>query len=225
MSATSTRLTPKQARTIADHLTKIWGLGSDCLWCGSLRRERPDVGDLDLVAALPDGKDDPLFDRIDATLEKDQEQLGMFGQQPAKPIGVALRGHKPHFKAAYYELRTNWKTEAGERITVGVNVFRYQPGNKGWTIVRCTGPADFGKMFLDAWKKRHGIAAGEDNPASIEGHLVDKYGVAIPTETEADAFRLCDMKYVEPNRRDQVAAHWARASGGGTAPSRRDFPS
>lgn len=225
MSATATRLDHARARTVADALTARWGLGTDCLWCGSLRRRSPTVGDLDLVAALPDGRDDPLFERIDATIEKSQEQLGMFVASPDKPIGVAIKGHKPHFRAAYYDLRTTWTDQAGQPITAGVNAWRHQPGNKGWTIIRCTGPDDFVIMFLDRWKMQHGIQRGEEHRASIEGHLVDRYGVAIPTESEEDAFRLAGWAFIQPHDRERVAQHWARrAATSSGAPSRQKGP-
>lgn len=213
MSTTTTRLDHSRASAIASALTSRWGLGPDCLWCGSLRRRCPTVGDLDLVAALPTGSDDPLFERIDATMER---QGALFGA--GEPLGVALKGHKPHFKAAYYDLRTKWTDQDGRPITVGVNIWRHQPGNKGWTILRCTGPADFGKMFLDRWKMQHGIPKGEQHQASIGGHLVDKYGIAIPTETEEDAFRLANWKFIPPHDRDRVAAQWAGTAG------RKEFP-
>lgn len=193
------------ARRIVAHVAKVWGLADiGYQVVGSVRRGCADVGDIDIVAPLPadpaaGAAGDMLYRRIDATLAS---QGGLF--EPAEPpIGTAESGHKPGFKSAVYVLAI------ADQTAIKLNVSRYTRENRGWTMLRCTGPEQFGTMFLAQWKRRLNIP--KERTASIGGHLVDVHGKVVPVEDEQEAFYKCGLKHVEPAQREAVAAHWTRA--------------
>lgn len=173
-------------------LSRLWGLGGDCCWCGSLRRECPDVGDLDLVAPLSPGSHDPLYNAIHATLDHGELR---FGREDVT-VGVAVRGHKPGFLASAYELRLR-----SPAVTIPLQITRYTPENVGWKVVMATGPAEFCALFLGRWKRAWSIPPGQE--ASREGHLRNSHGGVVPVPTEGEAFRLAGMGYVEPADRSE----------------------
>ena len=210
------RMTLDQARQVAKRLMTAWGIGERrpdgqyaSLFAGSIRRQRPLVGDIDIVAPAvtgikkPVAADDPLFARIDATMSNpyiDQRNPLFAGACPAiegEIIGTAVKGLKPGFLAASIALRL----EGGGQIPV--QVFRYVPSNRGWVILQKTGPSDFGKWFLGKWKEHYGIPRGVDDAnASVANHLLDGAGEMVHVPTEAEAFRLCGLAEIPPEQRD-----------------------
>lgn len=160
---------------------------------GSVRRARETVGDLEFTApAQPLGgkaslfeapANDDLHDAIKATIDKGH--------------GVAGRGLRPHFLAA--SLTMKMRGEEGT-ITVPVQVFRYTPANRGWVEIMRTGPDEFGRLFLHEWKQRWGGSKG-----SVDGHLVGSAGERIGVPTEAHAFDLCGLPWVDPIDRGRYA--------------------
>jgi hypothetical protein len=194
------------ARQLAGDLFNRWGMSpATCMIVGSVRRNCPDVGDLEFTAPLPAGDADPLYDKISGTLIP-TEGLGLFDCADAEPsrIGWANRGFKPGFAAASITVK--------HRIIgmIAVEIYRYtggDQGNRGWVEIMRTGPRDFCTYFLDRWKTRHGIA--RDKHALVENQLRDMHGYVIPVPTEARAFELAGMDWVEPDRRGIVAeAAW-----------------
>lgn len=204
MSSSQCNLTLHDAETLADKLTSIWGEpGAAMEVVGSVRRKRSTVHDLEFIAPLPeDGQPDPLCGQLIRTLKqhsaKDLQQ-SLFA--PAAPvneshIGKAIKGLMLGFKAVYLEV---WPTSG---LVVPVQIFRYTQQNRGWIELMRTGPTDFGRMFLSRWKTVHGISQSTEARASIDGHLVDRYGAIVPVDTESEAFRKCEMAYVPPQLRD-----------------------
>lgn len=213
------RIPLASADAVAAELVARWELRGDGppeMWrnfvAGSVRRRRPEVGDLELVAPLPrpvPGRpigpaDDPLFRRINATVTNpwQDEKAPLFAAASAGPpaelaLGSAIRGLKPGFLACSLVLRP-W-----DGIELQCQVYRYTPDNLGWMLIERTGPREFGMWFLGAWKRRYGIPVGvEGRQASIDNHLVDGGGRIVPTTTEEEAFRLAGQPYVEPHERD-----------------------
>lgn len=193
------------ARQLAGDLFHRWGMNGACSIVGSVRRDAPDVGDLEFVAPLPVGDSDPLYERVAATLMP-SDGIGLFDGADAEPsrIGWANRGFKPAFAAASLSVK--------HRVigVIPVEIYRYTPGdrgNRGWVEIMRTGPRDFGMYFLERWKGRHGIA--RDGHALIENELRDMHGHVIPSPTEQRAFELCGLEWIEPGRRGTVAqAGW-----------------
>lgn len=200
MSA-GTRHSLPAALSAATHLMGWWKMRTpSCAIVGSIRRRRPDVGDIELLAPLPhEGERDLLYEAIRDSFEP----AGMF-DDPGKPhlTGRVVKGLKAGFKEC--DLICNMtRTDTGEVYSFPTQVFRYESGdrgNRGWIELMRTGPGDFGKWFLGRWKKHHGISPLQQ--ASIDGHLVDSYGKRIPTRDEDDAFRHCGMKPIPPEKRD-----------------------
>ncbi len=159
---------------------------------GSIRRRKADVGDIEflLPTAPAASPRDAIFDLIDAQVIKGD---CMFS--PSTAFLVPQKGHKPFFKSASYTV-----TFENPTSTVAVEFYRHTPANRGWMLLMRTGPGEFGEWFLARWKKAHDI--GGDRPASVEGHLVDRWGKVIPVETEEQCFAHIKCNVIPPEKRE-----------------------
>lgn len=208
--STGTRLPLAMAQDAARALMILWRMPTDsCMVVGSVRRGREDVGDLEFTARMPVDKNrDELHRAMAGTLKTD----GLFaGEARRTTFGVAVEGFKPGFK--YCSVRMTM-VRGEESFDIGVQIHRYShsDSNRGWIEIMRTGPAEFGPIFLGRWKKHHGIT--HEKPASIEGHLVNVAGERVSVPTEAEAFALCGLKYIEPHQRDAICEQMRRGGGG-----------
>lgn len=222
------RIPLARAVQAAAMVMQLWGMAApSCAVVGSVRRRKADVGDLELIAPLPEaacaaafdpfdpqaGKveagDDELYRRIFASADG---QPDLFNPSKPPPIARAIEGLKPGFRMCSLAVRLSGGGVA-PAVEIPVQVFRYTPGdkgNRGWCELMRTGPGEFGQQFLVDWKRSFGIQG--DNRASKDGFLVDPHGVRIPTPTEEDCFRLCRRAFVPPEERDEHAARAQRAA-------------
>ncbi len=210
-----------RARRIAEALVERWDLTGlrpdhtpECLVVGSVRRQSPEVGDLEIIAPLPErltGKptaaDDPLFSRINAAMENpwSDDRAPLFGPrlEPAQtPMGRIVKGLRPGFLAASLEVRP-WTTPPLNQIVLPVEVYRYTAANRGWVTLMRTGPSAFGQWFLAKWKKAMGIPFDDRHQASIDGHLVTATGAVYPVATEEECFRVIGIKPLAPEDRGE----------------------
>lgn len=177
---------------------------------GSIRRRRPDIGDIEIIAPMPraanpecvQSSEDRLFRELNLCVSNPwvDGSGSLFAANPdtSRAFGEAVRGLKPGFKAASLRLKAYG-------VEVGLDVFRYDPLNAGWVKLCRTGPSEFGQWFLGRWKERMGIPVGDPNrKASIDGYLVDSRGQIVPVATEEEAFRLIGSNFVAPDRRDAM---------------------
>jgi DNA polymerase/3'-5' exonuclease PolX len=199
-------------RDLARDLMHRWAMDDGgCFVVGSVRRGQSFVGDLELLAPLPEAwrdkriapVQDPLFQCIDATASNQWGRVrgGLFGTggHDGQEICLALRGLKPGFLACSLEAKLG-------NGRIPVQIFRYTPENLGWMLIERTGPRDFGIWFLGKWKLAHGIPTGDDTrPASVENHLIDGSGRTVPVADEAAAFGLAGLQWVRPEIRDEFA--------------------
>lgn len=203
--STGPRLPLPEARTVANWLLERWAMvGDDCAIVGSIRRERADIGDIDLLAPLPetfadDGKD-PLYDTIGTSLGLLKDDAGLFaGSRVPKPALTrrVIKGFNPGFKSLSLVI----VGKSGREVPV--NVERYVPGkdgNRGWKEVMRTGPEEFGVALLEQWKAVQ-RTLGTATPGSIDGFFADREGVRQPTPTEAHAFHLARCLWIAPRVR------------------------
>jgi len=208
--STGPRLPLATADALAAQLMARWGMAAPaCGVVGSVRRRKPDVGDLELIAPLPpDGaKIDQLYEVIADAVGA---RAGLFIPE-VPPIGKAVEGVKPFFKAA--SLLIQIRLGENQEEMFGVQVFRYTPENCGWQWLMRTGPDDFGKWFLWQWKTVFGIPLGEDRPASDKGHLVDANGIVVPVPSEEDCFRIIRRPPVPPESRAAFVDNERRSYG------------
>ena len=177
---------------------------------GSIRRRRPDIGDIEIIAPMPraanpecvQSSEDRLFRELNLCVSNPwvDGSGSLFAEKPdtSRSFGVAVRGLKPGFKAASLQLKAYG-------VEVGLDVFRFDALNAGWIKLCRTGPSEFGRWFLGRWKERMGIPVGDPKrQASIDGYLVDDRGQIVPVATEAECFRLIGANFVEPERRDAM---------------------
>jgi hypothetical protein len=192
------------------------------VFVGSIRRQKPDIGDIEIVAPCPQGIDstwatkawiaDPFFTVLNGVLHNAAplpQNTGLFGSSEqimppknARKIATAVRGCKPGFKAATITLHA-WKNTP-RALDVSLQVFRGFPGQMGWLTLDRTGPVEFGKWFLSQWKRRHGIPLRDENwRGSIDGWLVDRTQQPVKLFTEEEAFDMCGIAYIPPQERDR----------------------
>jgi len=177
---------------------------------GSIRRRRPDIGDIEIIAPMPRAADpekvqsseDRLFRELNLCVSNPwvDGSGSLFAEKPdtSRSFGVAVRGLKPGFKAASLQLKAYG-------VEVGLDVFRFDALNAGWVKLCRTGPSEFGRWFLGRWKERQGIPVGDPaRKASVDGYLVDSRGQIVPVATEEEAFRLIGSNFVAPDRRDAM---------------------
>ncbi|MCC6295423.1 MAG: hypothetical protein IT469_01810 [Pseudomonadales bacterium] len=212
------RIPLARALAAAQMAMRLWGMAAPaCAIVGSVRRRRTEVGDIEIIAPLPEvmsrpvdpfaepepvtEDNDHLFARIAATTRQEPD---LFNPSPPPPLARVVRGLEPGFLACSLEL----KLAHAPAVAIPVQIYRYTPANRGWCELMRTGPTDFGMDFLVRWKARFGIAG--EGKGSIDGHLVDSHQVRVPTPTEDDCFRLCGMAFIPPEERDEHAASAGR---------------
>lgn len=196
----------------------------DVLPVGSGRRQTPDVGDLEFLAVVPPGwtrdkrceaHDDPLFQRINATLfnpwTPDAKTPVLFAPPAAggggaggggggggRPFARAVKGVRPGFLEASVEI-----IGKGGEVVIPVQIFRCERGSWGWNAVMRTGPKELGELLLMEWKRRQGTL-GTETQGSIHGWLVDKKGERRPCHSEREFFELVGLAFVEPEARQRL---------------------
>jgi len=168
---------------------------------GSVRRKCDQVGDLELIAPMPDSTiGDDLCRRLCELLEDPKD---LFSASRTSQIGRVISGLKLGFRTCSFTIRLG----AEPKVELNVQIYRYDAGptgNRGWIELMRTGPVDFGKAFLSRWKAERGMASPAI-PASRNGYLLSPNGEAIATPTEVDALKLAGLRYIEPEERARAA--------------------
>ncbi len=163
---------------------------------GSIRRGCADVGDIEIIAPLPEpDAQDWLFKAIGELFLNGDDFGSMYPRKGT--IGSVLRGHRPGF--GYCQLRALLP----DLPAVNVDIFRYTPGakgNRGWVELQRTGSAEFAKSVLSEWKRLCGTL-GSGVEGSRDGFLVDSMGNPRATPTEASVFKLIGREVVPPGLR------------------------
>lgn len=198
------RIPLQMAVDAAGWLMRCWGLSEpDAMVVGSVRRQRPDVGDLEIVCPWEIAAADGLFRLLDGCRARDDV---LFEAPSELPPITARAGLRAGFLEADILAHVSVQLAAGgtRELALPVEIARYKPGGKAWRVVMRTGPAEFGRWFLGQWKKQHSIDFGR--PASVEGFLVDRHGTPVLMDDEREAFERCGVAYLPPERRDEFVA-------------------
>ena len=207
--STGTRIPLEMARTAAGYMLHCWGADAgDATIVGSARRGRPDVGDIEVCVPVEPPDQDQLFQAMHACVH---QQDGLWAPSSDLPPLTIVQGLKPGFKQARVVAHVIYQ---GQPFDLPVEIYRFEPGARGWALIMRTGPAEFGRWFLSRWKRHFGTP--QEKPASVEGFLVDSYGARVPIDDEEECFRRIGIGYVRPEQRDEFARRVmeARASGG-----------
>jgi DNA polymerase/3'-5' exonuclease PolX len=148
---------------------------------GSLRRQKAEVGDLELVA-IPSMVSGGLFgtERINALwthLQTSDRYRFLKGERPdARMHQLSVVAHKG----------------------MQLDLFLAQPDNWGWIYLLRTGSAEFSQRILTLWKKTHGLWR---EPGSVDGRLVTRGGHPVATPDEETIFTMLGIPFVAPEQR------------------------
>ena len=126
MSTTGTRLALDSARRLAQELMHC--IDGESHVVGSIRRRRPDVGDIEIL----------VHARAEVNIP-----VGCGGLMP--DVYETVRGGKGKWK--YWQI-------AHTRQGFKVDLFRFDEKNRGSIMLIRTGPADFSRYFVVALKRR-----------------------------------------------------------------------
>ncbi len=158
---------------------------------GSIRRKKPIVGDVELVAIPKFGRDlfgevDPRQDFFDAQLRK-LVSAGKIFTSPGDG-----REYRPAWGSKYKKVWLLLSERLGE---IQVDVFICEERNWGSIFTIRTGPAEFSEALVTRIKHQTPYR-------QQDGYLVDeRTGEIVPVPEEEDYFRLAGVKWLEPERR------------------------
>jgi DNA polymerase/3'-5' exonuclease PolX len=208
MSSNDARLPLAVARSVAIELAGL--LAPACVRiriAGSIRREKADIGDIDLVC-------EPKIER---------EAAGLFGDQFIErdllhDLCCRLADAGTLERRRDKNGRPTWGPNLKRAVYSGLSVDLQavtDPTTWGaWYLIR-TGPAEFNKAIVTpVWQ-------GGKMPAGFEWHSgfqLHRYGGRVETPTEGDIFEALGYVYQEPSERGVVPfrlAPSARATIGG----------
>jgi DNA polymerase/3'-5' exonuclease PolX len=197
-----TRIPLDEARVLADEVVDLLETATERIAvAGSIRRGRPDVGDVEIVAipavTLVVEQTDMFTSRLVPVDWLDQKcrilrDEGVFADRLDK------NGHAS-FGAKYKRL-----TYKG----VPLDLFATQPDQWGVILLLRTGPAEFNQQLVlkrsqGGWLTR-GFFFRDGRlwklPPPYDASLVDQ-AVAVPTHEEQDVFRALGYRYLRPEER------------------------
>ena len=184
---TKTRYPLALAEVAADSLVRqLQGSCEKIAVAGSIRRRRPDVGDIELLCVpRPSGVD--LFGRQvpgDSQLDRRCREL----------IAAGILDYRPN-KAGAVTFGPQNKLLVHKPTGIPVDVFSAQELNWGMALVVRTGPADFNIWMMKRFRQLKMLGH------AYEG--VSKGGKMVPCPTEERVFELLEWPWVRPeDRRD-----------------------
>jgi DNA polymerase/3'-5' exonuclease PolX len=149
---------------------------------GSVRRRRPEVGDLELVCV-------PRFDQVQADLFGDQvERVSLLDQQLLQEDWRELKGGDKYKQLLVLR-----------RYTVDLFI-QPDPATWGVNFALRTGSADFARWLVTPRAKGGALPFG----MYVQAARLWQAGSVLPLETpeEADFFRLSGLPWIEPAERE-----------------------
>jgi len=183
MSVTLRRMPRAEALAIAERvLATLAPVIARGVIVGSLRRERPDVGDIEL---LVEPRSEP------ALLGGPVYEVEAIRRRVELDVGHIRVGGSRHMRAALCD-----------DPAIAIELFlAHPPAHWGSLLAIRTGPQELGALAM-----RRLIHRGY---VHRDGHVVRELDcVIVPTETEEQFFALADLPCVLPNRRDRLAAEY-----------------
>ena len=163
---------------------------------GSIRREQPLCGDIELVAIPRWSTDGGLFG--------DMPRNNLTEQVANDPDLVVVQGDmQPGGQITSMKLL--WTSHESTQV----DLFLCRAENWGWIFTIRTGSAEFSHGLLARYKARWKIPP--ERPGSASGFLVTPEGHQNITLDEARVFELCGIPSVEP--RDRQPDYWTTRGG------------
>jgi DNA polymerase/3'-5' exonuclease PolX len=191
MSTTATRLPLDEAREIAEQLVAL--LQPACqriVISGSIRREKADIGDVDLLC-MP--RLTPLIDLFGESSGASTDHLHD-RLCDLERLGTIDKRHNALGRTAW-GAQLKWAAYHGLNVDIRACV---DPSIWGAWLLISTGPADFNKAIVTpVWQ-------GGKLPSGFEwkdGFRLFRYGGRVETPTEADVFAALGYAYQEPPER------------------------
>lgn len=153
---------------------------------GSLRRERPLVGDIEIVA-IPQIITKTQANLFGEPLSETAESM-VDGVLESWPLTFHKNG--PKYKQFSFEWQPGW--------TFKVDLFlQPDPATWGWNFMIRTGSADFSKKMVVPCR----FGGYKPEWATVEGARVWREGKALDTREESHVFELWGMEFIEPKDR------------------------
>lgn len=152
---------------------------------GSVRRQKPDVKDLELVAVplVAESTAGQLFatpqNALDVFLEQVPRNSSSRLCRPAKPIGARMPAWGPKYKVLLWQARRRW---------LAVDLFIVQPGSWGPQFAIRTGPSDFSRCLVTERWKGGAMPRGHRLHGGWLQHLVDEQWEPIRLVEESEFF-------------------------------------
>lgn len=170
MSATGTQLLLREARTMA--LDIIAAIRGEAYVVGSIRRKKPEVGDIEILV------------HRDAKIDID------VGVGPLLPAAYETIKGGPRKK-------DDWKHWQLRHVAsrVHVDLFRFDDDNRGSMMLIRTGPREFSQWFVESLHS-YGYCHVEGYVRDLDDDIR-----IVPCGDEHYAFRLARMTYIEPEKR------------------------
>jgi len=210
MSAVSERVPLAVARELADELVDLIGSSCEQVYvCGSIRRQQPTVGDIDIVAVPMLAPATDMFGGLTGYVNLLNFRLDdLCGQQllrQGRRADGRLAGWGPRLRCAVYgDLRV--QVQSVEADVLGM-----------WMLIR-TGPADYAHAFVTPSGTSAGIRNAEGvvtdyRPGllppgfSVErspehgGFRLHRAHLFVPTPTEASVYEALGRPYIPPEDR------------------------
>lgn len=142
---------------------------------GSIRRERPDVKDIEIVA-IP---------KIINT------KTDLFHQEPTRHQGFV------HVVDSLEKIKGDAATGkyTQRKLPEGINLDLFMATKDNWGAILLirTGDANFSKYFVSQALRKNGYKQ--------EGGYVKRDGITVPVREEIDMFKLADMDFIQPPKR------------------------
>jgi len=188
----------QQAKAIADRLLSELGPSCERIEiAGSVRRGKPDVGDIEIVA-----------------VPKTTEQRDLFGNSVAAgfagalPNGSAIDGAVQQFVLAGARLLKNGPRYKQIALPEGINLDLFlvlPPAQFGVIMAIRTGPAEFSKWLVTARKDGGALPSN----CQVRAGAVWRDGAIVPMPQETDLFNFLGLAWSEPGQRQ---AGWPKGS-------------
>lgn len=182
-----------EARTIAGALVAVLGPACERIEvAGSIRRGRPDVGDIELVAVPRRHADQVEVGFFDA-IETEVNELNVLVDTLVLQGTLAPHPTDPKRGERYAKLQHR---ESG----LQVDLFSARPETFGLILLIRTGPAGYSqRLVTDARRRALHVAGGELHRGAL-GCGAYRCEV-VPTPEERDVFDALRLPFVEPERR------------------------